>query len=81
MSAILDISPVEQHDRQEEQPVARSRHRRMLSNPIVRRVVLVIAAFLILPYFLVVLYAIPFIRPISTLMIADLAMLRGYDRQ
>lgn len=81
MSAILDISPVEQHDRKEEQPVARSRHRRMLSNTIVRRVMLAIAAFLILPYFLVVLYAIPFIRPISTLMIADLAMLRGYDRQ
>ncbi|MGI2034748.1 monofunctional biosynthetic peptidoglycan transglycosylase [Rhizobium panacihumi] len=53
----------------------------MLSNTIVRRVMLAIAAFLILPYFLVVLYAIPFIRPISTLMIADLAMLRGYDRQ
>lgn len=81
MSAILDISPAEQHDTEEEQPVARSRHRRMLSNPIVRRVVLAIAAFLILPYFLVLLYAIPFIRPISTLMVADLAMLRGYDRQ
>jgi len=80
MSAILDISPTEQHA-EEEQAVARTRHRRMLSNPVLRRVVLIIAAFLILPYFLVVLYAIPFIRPISTLMIADLALLRGYDRQ
>lgn len=81
MSAILDISPAEQHNTEEEQPVARPRHRRMLSNPMVRRVVLTIAALLILPYFLVVLYAIPFIRPVSTLMVADLALLRGYDRQ
>ncbi len=81
MSAILDISPAEQPDMEEEKPVARSRHGRMLSNSVVRRVALAIAAFLVLPYFLVLLYAIPFVRPVSTLMIADLAMLRGYDRQ
>ena len=38
-------------------------------------------AFLLLPYVLVLLYALPFVRPVSTLMLADLALFRGYDRQ
>lgn len=36
---------------------------------------------LLLPYALIVLYAIPFIHPVSTLMIVDLATFQGYDRQ
>ena len=44
-----------------------------------------IAALLLLlflaPYLLILLYRIEFIRPVSTLMLADLVMLRGYDRQ
>ncbi len=36
---------------------------------------------LLLPYALIFLYLIPFIHPVSTLMIADLATLQGYDRQ
>ncbi|MCO6188124.1 biosynthetic peptidoglycan transglycosylase [Rhizobium sp. L1K21] len=36
---------------------------------------------LILPYALVVLYAIPFIHPVSTLMILDLATFQGYERR
>lgn len=79
MSAILDINPA-QH-RQDEQPVAQTRHRRLLLNPMVRRATLGVVIFLALPYLLILFYAIPFVRPISTLMIADLALLRGYDRQ
>ncbi len=40
-----------------------------------------LGAFLLLPYVLVLLYALPFVRPVSTLMLADLALFRGYDRQ
>jgi monofunctional biosynthetic peptidoglycan transglycosylase len=36
---------------------------------------------LLLPYGLVVLYALPFIKPVSTLMVADAATLQGYDRR
>ncbi|MBR0554106.1 monofunctional biosynthetic peptidoglycan transglycosylase [Ciceribacter sp. L1K23] len=40
------------------------------------------ALFLIvLPYLLIFLYALPFVRPVSTLMIAELATFSGYDRQ
>ncbi|KQZ49514.1 monofunctional biosynthetic peptidoglycan transglycosylase [Rhizobium sp. Root149] len=41
----------------------------------------IVGAFLLLPYVLVLLYALPFVRPVSTLMLADLALFRGYDRQ
>jgi monofunctional biosynthetic peptidoglycan transglycosylase len=34
-----------------------------------------------LPYALILFYAVEFIRPVSTLMLRDLALLRGYDRQ
>lgn len=36
---------------------------------------------LILPYFLIFLYSVPFVRPVSTLMLAELVTLNGYDRQ
>lgn len=36
---------------------------------------------LLLPYALVLLYAVPFTHPVSTLMLADLALFRGYDRR
>jgi monofunctional biosynthetic peptidoglycan transglycosylase len=47
----------------------------------VRRVLKVVLALLILPYLLIVLYSLPFIRPISTLMLWDLATFQGYDRR
>ncbi|WP_421590129.1 monofunctional biosynthetic peptidoglycan transglycosylase [Shinella sp. M27] len=46
-----------------------------------RRIVLAVLALVALPYVLIVLYAIDFIRPVSTLMLRDLLLLRGYDRQ
>jgi monofunctional biosynthetic peptidoglycan transglycosylase len=36
---------------------------------------------IVLPYALILLYAIDFVRPLSTLMLWDLATLKGYDRQ
>jgi monofunctional biosynthetic peptidoglycan transglycosylase len=34
-----------------------------------------------LPYVLIFIYLLPFIHPVSTLMLRDLVLLRGYDRQ
>jgi monofunctional biosynthetic peptidoglycan transglycosylase len=48
---------------------------------LLRRIVLIAVALMLLPYLLTLIYAVPFIRPVSTLMLADLALLRGYDRQ
>lgn len=46
-----------------------------------RRLVLAAAVFAALPYVLILLYAVEFVRPVSTLMLRDLVLLRGYDRQ
>lgn len=46
-----------------------------------KRIVLAVLALLLLPYLLIVLYLLPFIHPVSTLMLRDLVLLRGYDRQ
>lgn len=76
---MLDITP-DQQSEDEEQPAAQDR-RGFLYGPWPRRVLKGVVVLLVLPYVLVLLYAIPFIRPVSTLMFADLALLRGYDRQ
>jgi len=46
-----------------------------------RCVVLAFVALAALPYVLILLYAVEFVRPVSTLMLRDLVLLRGYDRQ
>ncbi len=46
-----------------------------------RKLVMLFIAFLVLPYALILLYAPGFIHPISTLMLRDLVLFRGYDRQ
>jgi monofunctional glycosyltransferase len=38
-------------------------------------------AILLLPYVLILLYAVDFIRPVSTLMLWDLVTFKGYDRR
>lgn len=48
---------------------------------LLRRIFLVGLVLLVLPYLLIPVYALPFMRPVSTLMIADLLTFRGYDRQ
>jgi len=49
--------------------------------PVIMRIALALAALVILPYVLIVLYLLPFVPPASTLMLRDLVLLRGYDRQ
>ena len=46
-----------------------------------RRAVLLLLVIVLLPYALVLLYAPPIIRPVSTLMIGDLLTFQGYDRR
>lgn len=46
-----------------------------------RRGVKILIGFVLLPYVLILLYLIPFLHPVSTLMLGDLALLRGYDRR
>ena len=38
-------------------------------------------AIVLLPYILILIYAVDFVRPISTLMLWDLVTLKGYDRR
>ncbi|MFC3072293.1 monofunctional biosynthetic peptidoglycan transglycosylase [Shinella pollutisoli] len=46
-----------------------------------KRLVLLVLALAALPYLLILLYTLEFVRPVSTLMLRDLVLLRGYDRQ
>lgn len=46
-----------------------------------RRMAKFAIALVLLPYALIVLYLIPFIHPVSTLMLSELALFRGYDRR
>lgn len=48
---------------------------------LIRRVLLVVIVLLALPYLLIPVYALPFMRPVSTLMLADLVTFQGYDRR
>ncbi|WP_245363942.1 monofunctional biosynthetic peptidoglycan transglycosylase [Neorhizobium galegae] len=38
-------------------------------------------ALVLLPYLLIFVYALPFTRPVSTLMLSELVLFRGYDRR
>ena len=46
-----------------------------------RRLITILIVVAALPYGLILLYSAPFIHPVSTLMLRDLALFRGYDRQ
>lgn len=54
---------------------------RLSTRPFLRRALLAVAALVALPYLLIVLYALPFVHPVSTLMLSELVLLRGYDRR
>lgn len=48
---------------------------------LIRRLALVAIAIVLLPYLLVAVYALPFTRPVSILMLSELVLLDGYDRR
>ncbi len=72
----MDIAP--QTEESVEAPV---RRRWLGDRQVLKRVVLAVLAVLLLPYVLIFVYLLPFIHPVSTLMLRDLVLLRGYDRQ
>ncbi|MFB9949729.1 monofunctional biosynthetic peptidoglycan transglycosylase [Rhizobium puerariae] len=55
--------------------------RRPSFRSLIRRFVLIAVALVLLPYLLILVYALPFTRPVSTMMLSELALFRGYDRR
>lgn len=76
---ILDITP--EHRKEEDSQMRAGWRNRLFSIPYFRQIVRVAIILLILPYVLIIVYAVPFTRPISTLMVSELFLLRGYDRR
>jgi len=59
----------------------RRRRRPGMAGRLMRRLIGAAIIIAIIPLALTLLYALPFVHPVSTLMLADLATLRGYERQ
>ncbi len=80
VSGVVDIVP---ETREEEEEVSSSRSRGLVEalRRRWRQIAMIAAAIIVLPYVLIILYVPSFIHPISTLMLRDLVLLRGYDRQ
>jgi monofunctional biosynthetic peptidoglycan transglycosylase len=76
----VDIVP-ETRGEEEDVPSSRSRGWGQALRRRWRQILLIAVAIVLLPYVLIILYAPSFIHPISTLMLRDLVLLRGYDRQ
>ena len=78
-SQAVDIVPEEREDG--ELPAGRWSSLRRTWRTRRRRLVLAAVSILLLPYLLIFVYLIGFIHPVSTLMLRDLVLLRGYERQ
>jgi monofunctional biosynthetic peptidoglycan transglycosylase len=76
----LDIS-TDSEVEEIEMPRRRSRLALFDGRPLWQRALVFLVLLLLLPYLLIMLYVLPFIHPVSTLMLRDIVMLRGYDRQ
>ena len=62
-------------------PPRRKRLAWLGGRPLWQRLVLAVLALFLLPYVLILVYWLPFVQPVSTLMLRDAILLRGYDRQ
>lgn len=76
----LDIS-TDSEEEEAEVPQRSSLLARFRDRPFWQRIVLVLIGFLLLPYVFIVFYLLPFIHPVSTLMIGDAVTFQGYDRR
>lgn len=68
----------------EKRPGARGRHRRQRGRPVRRLLARLFAVAILvgaIPLGLTLLYRVPFIHPVSTLMLADIVILEGFDRR
>ncbi|WFU11114.1 monofunctional biosynthetic peptidoglycan transglycosylase [Rhizobium sp. CB3090] len=75
----MDIST--DSDEEAEMPPRPGRLARFKARPLWQRIVLVFVGLMLLPYLLILLYVLPFIHPISTLMLRDAVTFQGYDRR
>lgn len=74
----MDVVP---EPRMDDGEAGLSRRKRSLLGGLLRRLILVAVAVAIAPYLLIFAYIPAFVHPVSTLMLADLVRLQGYDRQ
>ncbi|MBB3457016.1 monofunctional biosynthetic peptidoglycan transglycosylase [Rhizobium sp. BK313] len=75
----LDIST--DSEEEAEMPRRAGRLARFKGRPLWQRIVLVLIGLMLLPYLFILLYLLPFIHPISTLMLRDAVTFQGYDRR
>lgn len=54
---------------------------KFLEKKIIKKIFLSFIFLMFLPFLLIIIYSLPFVKPISTLMLRDIVVLRGYDRQ
>ncbi|WP_172831055.1 monofunctional biosynthetic peptidoglycan transglycosylase [Rhizobium leucaenae] len=64
-----------------EMPPRLGRLARFKTRPLWQRIVLIFVGLLLLPYLLILFYVLPFIHPISTLMLRDAVTFQGYYRR
>lgn len=76
----LDIS-TDNEEEEAEVPQRSSPLARFKARQVWQRVVLVLIGVLLLPYLFIVFYLLPFVHPVSTLMVGDAVTLQGYDRR
>jgi monofunctional biosynthetic peptidoglycan transglycosylase len=76
----LDLS-TENEEEREIAPIRRAPLAWFGARPVWQRVVIGLVALLLLPYVVIVFYLLPFIHPVSNLMLRDAVLLRGYDRR
>lgn len=74
-SLTMEVEALEQDEKFAPETERRRRPR------IIRALLIALLIFLATPYLLILLYRLDFVRPVSTLMLADLATLQGYDRR
>lgn len=85
----MQVDDVPEQDRPTADPPAAARRPGFLARQTtqfreagwLRKILTLVIALILLPYALILLYLVPIFHPLSTLMLADLALLRGYDRQ
>jgi monofunctional biosynthetic peptidoglycan transglycosylase len=81
MAGLLDLEISTENEEEAEMPARRGRLARLRHRPLWQRGVLAVIALLLVPYLVIPLYMPSFIHPVSTLMLRDAVVLRGYDRR
>jgi monofunctional biosynthetic peptidoglycan transglycosylase len=75
----LDIST--DNEEEADMPQRSSLFARVKDRPLWQRIVLILIGLLLLPYLFILLYVLPFVHPVSTLMLRDVVTFQGYDRR